>query len=144
MLVTFVGCQRGDKAHYANVKGKVTYNGSPIEKGQISFTTEGQIPSTMQIVDGSFSGQAMIGSNRVSVSAFKKSATAPKLSKAASIQIQGYLDKYKRSKDERGPTGYDPSLVNYIPPEWGTKSKETRVVESGSANEFEFDIRGKN
>jgi hypothetical protein len=144
LLVTFVGCQRGNEPKYANVKGKVTYNGSPIEKGEISFAMGGQPPSTMKIVDGEFNGQAMIGSNTISVNAWKKSPTAPKPSAAANIQIQGYLEKFKHAPNEGGPSvEYDPTLVNYIPPEWGIQSKETRVVESGSANEFEFNITGK-
>src|SRR5437588_111843 len=97
MFVTVVGCQRGDKPQYANVKGKVTFNGNPLEKGEISFTKAGQPPSTMKIVDGAFNGQAMIGENRVSVSAWKHSATPPKLPKEAQIQQKGYIEKFKRS-----------------------------------------------
>ena len=97
----------------------------------------------MKIDNGAFNGQAIVGPNRVSVSAWKKAATAPKLSAQAEIQIKGYL-KFKTPK-EGGPTGeYDATLVDYIPPEWGLQSKETRVVEAGSTNEFEFHIKGKN
>ena len=143
ILATVVGCGQENKPTYTNVKGKVTYNGKPIEKGQITFTVEGQPPTSMNIVDGAFNGQAMVGSNKVSVSAKKKSATAPKLSAQAETQIKGYM-KYKNAK-EGGPTGeYDATLVDYIPPEWGLQSKETRVVEAGSTNEFEFHIKGKN
>jgi hypothetical protein len=47
-LATVVGCGQQDKPPtYANVKGKVTYNGKPIEKGQIVFAMEGQPPSSM-------------------------------------------------------------------------------------------------
>ena len=142
ILVTVVGCQKSDKPKYANVKGKVTFNGKPIEKGQITFVVQGQLPSTMLISDGSFSGQAMIGVNNVSVSAMKKSATAPPVPKAAQVQIKGYMEKKKG--EPGGPTGEsDPSLVEYIPPEWGAQSKETRVVEAGAANEFEIDIKVK-
>jgi len=142
ILATVVGCGQENKPTYANVKGKVTYNGEPIEKGQITFTVEGQPPTSMNIVDGAFNGQAMVGSNKVSVSAKKKSASAPKLSKQAQTQIQGY-QKYKR-EDKGTVSEYDESMVEYIPPEWGAQSKEVRVVESRSTNEFEFDIKGKN
>ena len=37
----------------------------------------------------------------------------------------------------------DPSQEDYIPPEWGRESKQVRVVEAGSKNEFQFDIKGK-
>jgi hypothetical protein len=145
ILATVVGCSgQANKPTYANVKGKVTYNGSPIEKGEISFLVDGQPPSTMKIDNGAFNGQAMVGPNRVSVSAWKKAETAPKLSPEAENQIKGYM-KYKKGK-EGGPTGeFDATtMVNYIPPEWGLQSKETRVVEAGSTNEFEFNIKGKN
>src|SRR5437016_4096951 len=92
LLATVVGCQQGTKQTYANVKGTVTYNGKPVEKGQITFAVEGKPPATSDIVDGKFSGQAMVGSNKVSVSALKKSATAPPLSKAAQSQIKAYME----------------------------------------------------
>jgi hypothetical protein len=142
ILATVVGCGQQDKPTYANVKGKVTYNGKPIEKGQITFSMDGRPPSSMDIVDGAFNGQAMVGSNKVAVSAKKKSDSAPKLSEQAQTQIKGY-QKYKR-EDQGTSSEYDASMVEYIPPEWGTQSKEVRVVESGSTNEFEFNIKGKN
>jgi len=142
ILATVVGCGgQNDQPTYANVKGKVTYNGKPIEKGQITFTVAGQPPTSMNIVDGAFNGQAMVGSNKVSVSAKKKSDSAPKLSEQAKTQIKGY-QKYKR--EDQGTSEYDASMVEYIPPEWGAQSKEVRVVESKSTNDFEFNIKGKN
>jgi hypothetical protein len=151
ILATVVGCQRGDKQTYANVKGTVTYNGKLIEKGQITFALEGRPPSTMDIVDGKYSGQAMVGSNKVSVSARKKVATPPPVrggaasAKDADTQIKGYM-KFKAGPGEFGgpPLDYDPTLVEYIPPEWGTQSKQMRVVEAGAPNEFDFEIKGKN
>jgi len=144
MLASVVGCGHRDKPTYANVKGKVTFNGSPIEKGTITFALEGRPPSSMNIVDGAFNGQAMVGSNKVSVSAKKKSASAPKLSKEAQTQMEGYQKKFKRDSEKGGGTisQFDATLVDYIPPEWGMQSTQMRVVESGSKNEFEFDIKG--
>ena len=145
-LATVVGCQGRDKPIYANVKGTVTYNSKPIEKGTITFAVEGRPPTTVDIVDGKFAGQAMVGSNKISVSAQKKSATPPKLSKDAQIQIKGYQEKFKaeQGKGAGSVSQYDATMVEYIPPEWGTQSKEKRVIESGSTNEFEFNIKGKN
>jgi hypothetical protein len=149
ILAAVVGCQGGDKQTYANVKGKVTFNGKPIEKGQITFAVEGRPPSTMDIVDGAYSGQAMVGSNKITVSAKKKTATAPGVIgtvaavKDADAQLKGYM-KFKAKEGEVGgpPMDYDPTMVEYIPPEWGTHSTQMRVVESGAANEFEFNIKG--
>jgi hypothetical protein len=153
ILATVVGCQRGDKPSYANVKGTVTFNGKPIEKGQITFAMEGRPPSTMDIDDGKFNGQAMVGSNKVSVSAKKKVAVAPQIkggageAKHAQTQMKGYMEKqFKGAPGEfmGPPIDYDPTMVDYIPLEWGLQGKQTRVVEAGSANEFEFNIKGKN
>jgi hypothetical protein len=151
LLATAVGCQKGDKLAYANVKGKVTYNGKPIAKGQITFALEGRPPSTMDIEDGKYTGQAMVGSNKVSVSARKKVAAVPKAkggavaAKDADTQMKGYM-KFKAGKGEFGgpPLDYDPTLVEYIPAEWNTQSKQMRVVEAGAPNEFDFDIKGPN
>src|SRR5260370_40277734 len=95
LLATLVGCSMGKKPTYANVKGTVTFNDKPIEKDEITFAAGGLPPSTMDIVDGKFSGQALVGSNRISVSAKKKTANAPKLPKNAEIQIKGYQEKFK-------------------------------------------------
>jgi hypothetical protein len=140
VLAVVVGCQEGKK-HFANVSGTVTYNGHPIEKGYIQFQMEGNPPTSMDINDGKFNGQAMVGSNRVSVSAKKKAAKAPALPPEALVQIKGY--QAKKKNEEGGPSGdLDLSMVEYIPPEWGSASKQTRVIEPGS-NELQFEIRAK-
>jgi hypothetical protein len=146
ILATVVGCSKGDQPTYANIKGTVTYNGKPIEKGKITFEILGRPPQTMDIVGGEFNGQAMVGENKVSVSAKKKSSSGPKLSgpalKDAEAQIKGYTEKRPGSFGGP-PVDYDPSMVEYIPPEWGTNSTQKRVVEAGQTNQFEFSIKAK-
>ena len=143
LLAAVVSCQEGEKQTYANVKGTVTYNGKPIEKGQITFAIEGRPPSTMDIVDGKFTGSAMVGQNRVMVSAKRKGTAqiAAKAAKDADTQIKGYMDK-KKGEFGGPPMDYDPTMVDYIPQEWGMASRQTRVVEAGTDNKFEFDIKG--
>jgi len=145
LLATVVGCGAGDKPKYANVKGKVTFNGHPIEKGVITFSMDGRAPASMDIIDGEFNGQAMVGTNRVSVSAMKKTATAKTLPKEAQSQIKGYQQKFKDQPNTGGGTvgEFDPTAVDYIPPEWGPQSKETRVIEAGQTNDIEIHIKGK-
>ena len=41
------------------------------------------------------------------------------------------------------PLDYDPTMVEYIPPEWGAHSTQVRVVEAGAANDFQFNIKGR-
>jgi hypothetical protein len=142
-LAVLVGCGDKEKLSYANVSGTVNYNGKPIEKGQITFAIEGRPPSTMDIVDGKFNGSAMVGQNRVMVSAKKKgNAQVPARGASdADAQIKGYMDK-KKGEFGGPPADYDPTMVEYIPQEWGMASRQTRVVESGAENKFDFDIKG--
>jgi hypothetical protein len=144
LSLAVVGCSQGEKSIYANVSGTVTFNDQPVEKGQITFALEGRPPSTMDIVDGKFNGQAMVGSNKVSVSAKRKSGTAPKVNAEADKQIKGYKE-FMKGKGEFGgpPADYDPTMVEYIPQDWGPASKQMRVVESGATNEFKFEIKGE-
>jgi hypothetical protein len=140
LLATVAGCS-GNAARFANVKGTVKYNGKPLETGQILFSIEGNPPSAMDIVDGEFNGQAMVGSNRVSVSAKKKSATAAaKFNAHALSQMKGYM-KYKR-EDAPNAVEFDPSLVDYIPSEWGSNSKHRLEVQAGVPNDFTIVIKG--
>jgi hypothetical protein len=144
LLAIVSGCGSKDKPVYANVKGKVTYNDSPIEKGKIIFALEGRPPSAIDIVDGKFSGQAMVGSNKVSISAKKRVANPPALPKNAQIQAKGYMEKFKRAPNQGAGTTseYDASLVEYIPPEWGSKSTQTYVVQTGTNSDIEFNVKG--
>jgi hypothetical protein len=145
-LATVVGCG-GDKQAYANVTGTVTYNGEPIEKGVIFFSADpGRPPSAIDIIDGKYAGQAQVGSNKITISAKRKSAdkAAPKLPPGAETQIKAYKDYMKGKSDPpSGSAGeLDLSMVEYIPPEWNSQSTQMRVVESGTKNEFNFEIKG--
>jgi hypothetical protein len=151
LLATIVGCQQNQKQKYANIKGTVNFNGKPIQKGQITFALEGRPPSTMDIVDGRFAGEAMVGSNKVSISAKKKVATPPQVkglksgsaaAKDADAQLKGYMKWKGRGEFGGPPLEYDPTMVEYIPPEWGAHSTNMRMVEAGKTNEFDFDIKG--
>jgi len=142
-LAAVIGCSGGDGVKYTKVKGTVKYNGKPVEKGFIIFKVEGMPPSSIDIVDGEFHGQAMVGTNKVSVSALKKAAagSGPKMDAHAKTQSQGYR-KFKR-EDGGAPTEFDPTtMVDYIPPEWGARSTHTMVVEAGAPNDFTITIKG--
>jgi hypothetical protein len=141
VAIGLVGCSKTDAPAYANVSGTVMYNGKPLEKGQVSFTTDGRPPTVMEIVDGRFSGQAMIGSNKVSVSAYRKSGKERKIPETAKKQYEAYQ---AMNKGGGGGTAepFDPTMEDYIPAEWGRESKQIRVVEAGGSNNFEFLIKG--
>lgn len=61
----FVGCGGPSKA---KVKGKVTYNGKPVDGGMISFNPpEGEVPISVKIgSDGTYEAEAVVGKNNVS------------------------------------------------------------------------------
>jgi hypothetical protein len=119
----------------------VTYNGKPIEKGTITFSIEGRPPTGMDIVDGKFAGQAAVGSNRVAVSAYRKATKERYIPDSAKAQIKAYQAMNKGGGGGSEPPP-DPNAEDYIPPEWGRETKQVRVVESGGANNFTFEIKG--
>src|SRR4051812_21929233 len=134
-IVGILGCSKDAAPTYANVSGTVTYNGERLTRGQITFSMEGRAPSTMEIVDGKYTGQAMIGSNRVQIAAFRKSAKERAVPETAKKQIEAYRALHK-SGGGGTEEQFDPSMEDYIPAEWGRDSKQVRVVEKGGQNTF--------
>lgn len=78
-----VGCSSGDKLARYKVTGKVTYQGQPVEEGQITFEdpTAGQVNSSALGSGGSYSTELPAGDYRVSVAPplveFKSTADTP-------------------------------------------------------------------
>lgn len=144
-VIGVTGCgNKGDAPAYANVSGTVTYNSKPLDKGQITFTTDGRPPTMIDIVDGKFAGQAMIGSNKIQVAAYRKAAKERSIPDSAKSQYKAYQAMNKGGGGGTGASeATDPSQEDYIPADWGRESKQVRVVEAGSKNEFQFDIKGK-
>jgi len=143
-----VGCGGADKPPpYANVSGTVSFNGKPLEKGTITFATDGRPPSVLDIVDGQYSGQALVGSNKVSISSRRKSGGGKALPPQAEAQIKAYAQSGGPPGATSGGGGtvseYDVSGTEIIPPEWSTASKQMRVIEAGTANKLDFDIKAK-
>jgi hypothetical protein len=143
LAVTFgmVGCNKDGAPSFTKVSGTVTYNGQPLPRGQITFSTEGRAPTMVEIVDGKYSGQAMIGSNRVQISAYRKRTKERVLPETAKKQIEAYQ---ALNKSGGGGTSeqFDPTMEDYIPADWGKDSKQIRVVEKDGQNSFDFDIKG--
>jgi len=143
-VIGVTGCGKNDAPAYANVSGTVTYNGKPLDKGQITFTTDGRPPTMTDIADGKFSGQAMIGSNKIQVAAYRKAAKERNIPDSAKLQYKAYQSMNKGGGGGAAPSdASDPTMEDYIPLDWGRESKQVRVVEAGSKNEFQFDIKGK-
>lgn len=140
-LAAVAGCNKAGAPSYANVSGMITYNGKPLEKGQIVFSCDGRPPTVADIVDGKYTGQAMIGSNKVIISAFRKAAKARELPAGAKKQVAAYQAMNKGGGGGTSDAA-DPTKEDYIPEEYGKNSKQIRVVEAGGQNKFDFDMKG--
>ena len=128
-LTWALGCGKSPNTlPVANVSGTVSVDGKPLEKGSVTFETPGFPPKILSVSDGKYSGAVNTGQNRVVVSAPRPLAAANKMS--------------KEDKQRMESSGL-PLTEESLPPEWNTASKETRVVEAGGANAFDFDIKTK-
>jgi hypothetical protein len=126
----FLGCNAtSGSLPVANVSGNVNLDGKPLTKGTISFSTDGRQPQIFEIRDGSYQGAAMVGSNRIQISSKRPSAAA------AAAKDPSVAARMKSS----GITAEE----EIIPASYNVNSKETRVVESGSPNKFDFEIKSK-
>ena len=141
LAIGLVGCAKGKAPSYANISGTVTYNGKPIEKGQITFNFDGRPPTVADIVDGKYTGQAMVGANKISIVAYRKAAKARELPPGAQKQVQAYMQMNKGGDGGKAESS-DLSMEDYIPDDYGKNSRQTRVVEAGVQNTFDFNIKG--
>lgn len=139
VIVCFAsGCANNDKPpSYVNVSGTVNFDGKPLNDANITFNTDGRAPSVIQIVDGQYNGQAMIGSNRVSISAKRKVANAS--TRPISASDRGRMESYK---NQPGYVAVEEGEET-IPPDFGINTKQMRVIEAGATNKFDFDIKLK-
>ena len=101
------------------VKGTVTLDGKPIPDGEILFTVQDEAPQPLPIKDGSFSGEAMTGKNRVEIRAFK-SGPPP-------------------TTDPKGP----PSKINIVPDKYNGKSTLTAEIPADGASSLKFEVTSK-
>ena len=118
-----LGCSGGGTGKpMADVKGKVTLDGTPLATGKIVFDEGPGIPATeLDIRDGIYSGQTSVGSKTVRISAFKPADP---------------------SKAKKGP-GMDNNQENMLPAKYHSASKDTREVKAGTTNEFDFAVTSK-
>jgi hypothetical protein len=67
------GCTTGNDPvpPTATVTGMVTLDGKPMAEGSIAFEVPGQPPKDMDIKDGTFSGEAFVGNNKVHATMMK-------------------------------------------------------------------------
>jgi hypothetical protein len=70
-LLVLAGCGDGGPKRLP-VSGTVSFDGTPIAKGEILFTAPGQAPDAAPIVDGKFTAQVQPGKKRVEIRASKQ------------------------------------------------------------------------
>ena len=107
------------------VSGKVTLDSKPLTTGNITFDPgSGEVPASLDILDGNYEGKAPVGKSTVRITATRKISM-----------------KQKMGFD--GP-GYD-QLVdeNLLPARYHNDSKITREVEANDDNNFNFDLSSK-
>lgn len=122
VLGSFSGCGGGDDAparEYADVTGKVTYQGEPLKKGQVMF----QPPTGEMVVaeiqaDGTYSMKGVIGGNNVTIV----------------------------SRDEMGATNADDPASraepkSYIPVKYGTPASGLIFEVKPGTNTKDFDLQ---
>ena len=105
------------------VRGEVLLDGKPLARGRISFNAMGgEPPAVMTIDGGSYAGQAIVGRNRVMITASKSSSM-------------------KKTMGFDGP-GYDESVeVNTLPARYNLATElEAVVAEGGEENSFDFEL----
>ena len=123
-LVVTAGCGRERRrAVRMPVRGEVLLDGKPLARGRISFNAMGgEPPAVMTIDGGSYAGQAIVGRNRVMITA----------SKSSSMKMTMGFD---------GP-GYDESVeVNTLPARYNLATElEAVVAEGGEENSFDFEL----
>lgn len=107
------------KREYAEVTGKVTYKGKPLEKGQVKFQPAAGAMETGDIKsDGTYSLNGVIGSNTVMIT----------------------------SQEEAGPMKADDPKSRqppktFIPPNYGTPASELKFEVKAGTNKADFDLK---
>lgn len=121
-----VGCGGGTTIERADVTGKVTFDGQPLETGSVTFlpTTIGKgVPVTAEIKAGAFSftgdSGATVGPNRVEITSIKKTG---KVSNFDGIQTE--------------------ETIQFIPVRYNQESELTADVKP-SGNQPEFALTSK-
>ena len=118
VLIGSVGCTPTAKPPTMTaVKGTVNLDGKPMPDGEISFALPGQVPTTMPVQNGAYSGQAGVGKNRVEIRAYR-AGTPVKM----------------------GDQTFGGDKENYLPAKYNSASTFTAEVASGGANDFKFDV----
>jgi len=115
------GCGSGQNGlpPVAAVKGTIQLDGQPVPTGELHFGMAGVPPQVLQITNGTFSGEAPVGKNKVEVFIYQEGPPSGKYGGAA-------------------------SKVNVAPPKyWGPTSMLEATVNASGTNEVKFEMTSK-
>lgn len=117
-LLIVPGCGGGGPREY-RVTGTVTFDGQPVEDGEIVFLPANSqgVPRAVKIVDGQFQCRLPEGEKRVEITATRESPTP-------------------------APDGL-PNYESYIPAMYNTESKLTADVRAVGDNALTFDLQSR-
>ncbi len=120
LFVCFAGCGSDGLTEIA---GTVTFNGQPVEKGNIAFLPpDGQGPTAAAtIADGKYSLKIAPGQKKVNIEGYK-------------VVGQQHL----RPNDPKSPV--IDTLEQILPPRYNTKSELTREITWGEKT-YDFDLK---
>jgi hypothetical protein len=100
-MIVPIGCQKSGIERTV-VTGEVTYQGTPIENGEIAFVPEAQLPTTIvRIRDGQYRAEAKggvpVGAHQVQIKAFRDDKQPAKADFAIDTNGKQYLSpRYNR------------------------------------------------
>jgi hypothetical protein len=106
------------------VGGVVTLDGQPLAEGVISFINLGEVPESVAIKEGKFTGKATWGHRRVEVAAYRPYQIPPEIPPSMHALM-------KDGKE------------NYLPEKYHTHSKLTAEITRSGPNEFKFELMSK-
>jgi hypothetical protein len=114
------GCKPSKPADpMAAVGGTVTYRGSPLADGLITFATPTRgVFEAIPIKEGRFTGRARLGERRVEIAAFREGKPLPPGSPGAGV----------------------PYKEQYLPEKYSSESTLTADVKADQPNAFSFDL----
>jgi hypothetical protein len=122
MLVLCIGCSSNSKAPtMANVEGTVTLDGQPMSSGEVMFVVPGKHTAVLPVAGGAFSGQAVLGSNRVEVYSYRTGGEVV----------------------DMGGEKFGGELENIIPAKFNVNSTLTAQVEAQGGSDFQFEVSSK-
>ncbi|MFO0876120.1 MAG: hypothetical protein U0840_02005 [Gemmataceae bacterium] len=121
LLCLILGCGAKSGVQSSTVKGQVKLDGKPMADGEILFSVPGQVPSTLAVKDGAYSGSANQGKARVEIRAYK---TAAPVMMGGQVVNQG-------------------SKENYLPDRYNSNTTLSAEVTASGPNEFNFEVTSK-